>query len=307
MDQKENNNNQDVGTAATTQASESVAKRTTEKSVPGTKNEKKILSPNAPQKRPAANVQPSRVPAPVNSKTVAPSRLTTQARVPQGKTASTLPARIVDETKTSATQKSGSAGVSSTRITLQHTAQPRATLQKSLTTPIKRAATAPARKPASAASPTHTSKVLPISRSKPASHAPATNKIDTTTGTTKRPSNQVKITVATSRAAVSSSSPSLSHRSPPPTGTNDQQSQNGRRVTNLPQKRKDALQERRDVPVKPQVSTSSRPSLIKTGSVPQQQSLPKMDATEIPRPLRRTATHRPQEATTPVKAKPKWM
>ncbi|KAL6726252.1 hypothetical protein Aduo_008242 [Ancylostoma duodenale] len=309
MDQEENNNNnKDMGTAASTQTSESLPKRTSEEPVSGTKNEKaKVVSPSAPQKRPVSNVPPTRVPADVSSKTVAPSRITTQARTLQGKAASTPPARRVDGTKTSTAQKSGTAGVSSTRLPLQHSAQPRAASQKSLTTPIKRPATVPARKPTNATSPIQTPRVLPNSRSKPTSHAPSTNKFDGNAGLTKKPSNQVKITMTTSRAAVSASSPSLSHRSPPPNAANEQQPQHGRRVTNLPQKRKDAQQERRDVPVKPQVSTSSRPSLIKTGSVPQQQSLPKMDATEIPRPLRRTAGHRPQEATTPAKAKPKWM
>uniref|UniRef100_A0A0K0DNN6 MARK3 kinase n=1 Tax=Angiostrongylus cantonensis TaxID=6313 RepID=A0A0K0DNN6_ANGCA len=47
--------------------------------------------------------------------------------------------------------------------------------------------------------------------------------------------------------------------------------------------------ERRDVLLKPQVSTSSRPSLIKTGSLPQSSKLPKMNVTERPKPLRRTS------------------
>ncbi|EYC16018.1 hypothetical protein Y032_0035g3097 [Ancylostoma ceylanicum] len=306
MDQKESD--QDARIAASAQTAESLPKRPSEEQVPKEKNENaKVLPPAAPQRRPAGTVQPSRVPAPVSSKTSAPTRLTTSARAPQGKTTSTPPAKAVDGTKASATQKSGSTGISSTRIHPQHSAQPRVTPQKSLTTPVKRTTTTTVRKPATAAPSVQAPRTLPNSRTTPPSHVPSMNKTNSTAGLTKRPSNQVKITVATSRTAVPVSSPSPAHRSSLPTGSNDQQPQHGRRLTNLPQKRKDVQQEKRDVPVKPQVSTSSRPSLIKTGSVPQQQSLPKMDATEIPRPLRRTAGHRTQEATLSAKAKPKWM
>ncbi|EPB72574.1 hypothetical protein ANCCEY_08351 [Ancylostoma ceylanicum] len=299
---------QDARIAASAQTAESLPKRPSEEQVPKEKNENaKVLPPAAPQRRPAGTVQPSRVPAPVSSKTSAPTRLTTSARAPQGKTTSTPPAKAVDGTKASATQKSGSTGISSTRIHPQHSAQPRVTPQKSLTTPVKRTTTTTVRKPATAAPSVQAPRTLPNSRTTPPSHVPSMNKTNSTAGLTKRPSNQVKITVATSRTAVPVSSPSPAHRSSLPTGSNDQQPQHGRRLTNLPQKRKDVQQEKRDVPVKPQVSTSSRPSLIKTGSVPQQQSLPKMDATEIPRPLRRTAGHRTQEATLSAKAKPKWM
>ncbi|KJH40827.1 hypothetical protein DICVIV_13210 [Dictyocaulus viviparus] len=47
--------------------------------------------------------------------------------------------------------------------------------------------------------------------------------------------------------------------------------------------------EKRDIMLKPQVSTSSRPRLIKTGSLPQSSNLPKMNSIEKPKPLRRTS------------------
>ncbi|WKY00920.1 hypothetical protein Q1695_015157 [Nippostrongylus brasiliensis] len=64
-------------------------------------------------------------------------------------------------------------------------------------------------------------------------------------------------------------------------------------------------EQKRDVTLKPQVSTSSRPSLIKTGSIPQSQNLPKMAALEKPRPLRRTTENTSEMGrTTP---RPKWV
>ncbi|VDO29258.1 unnamed protein product [Heligmosomoides polygyrus] len=58
-----------------------------------------------------------------------------------------------------------------------------------------------------------------------------------------------------------------------------------------------------------QVSTSSRPRLIKTGSVPQSSNLPRMDVVEKPRPLRKASdSTRPMgHPSTRVAPRPKWV
>lgn len=65
----------------------------------------------------------------------------------------------------------------------------------------------------------------------------------------------------------------------------------------------------RDVLVKPQVSTSSRPSLIKTGSLPQSSNLPRMNVAERPKPLRRTSEQPTggEIAGKNIMTRPKWV
>uniref|UniRef100_A0A1I7XJR8 FH2 domain-containing protein n=1 Tax=Heterorhabditis bacteriophora TaxID=37862 RepID=A0A1I7XJR8_HETBA len=83
------------------------------------------------------------------------------------------------------------------------------------------------------------------------------------------------------------------------------------RPVQLPQLRKSSqptprrqisTSDRKEVSMKPAVSTSSRPSLIKTGSMTQRSSLPKMEALEKPKPLKRTDSW-----VEPKTVKPKWV
>ncbi|XGW18776.1 hypothetical protein V3C99_002961 [Haemonchus contortus] len=111
-------------------------------------------------------------------------------------------------------------------------------------------------------------------------------------------------------ALATTSSPSPARRmSTPPTTSKEAATPTLRRPSQVVVKRADSS--KRDVPMKPQVSTSSRPSLIKTGSISQSSNLPKMDVVEKPRPLRKTTHHSssPSSDSTNGKgtARPKWV
>ncbi|KAK5964707.1 FH2 domain-containing protein [Trichostrongylus colubriformis] len=124
------------------------------------------------------------------------------------------------------------------------------------------------------------------------------------------PSGTVASVIARTALASSALSPPARRMSTPHTISRDPPPPTMRRPSQATVKRAEG--NRRDVTMKPQVSTSSRPSLIKTGSIPQSPNLPKMDAVEKPRPLRKTSLHHsssssPESTTSRGTAKPKWV
>ncbi|CAJ0598092.1 unnamed protein product [Cylicocyclus nassatus] len=165
------------------------------------------------------------------------------------------------------------------------------------------------RKPAVAVHISHPVKETPNSKLKPPAHISSITKARASAGTsshgTVAPTRTNTMLPKKVTLPPSSTAPNR-RMSSPPTTISEKHQNNTRRLSQASPKRREEEQSQ-NVPSKPHVSTSSRPSLIKTGSINQKQSLPNLDTAEVPKPLRRTIDSHSREMTASTTSKPKWV
>ncbi|KAK6742473.1 hypothetical protein RB195_010003 [Necator americanus] len=241
-----------------------------------------------------------RLPGSENSKSIAPSKSGMRTRAPHEKRTTMTFSRIANGTEA---QRKNSTSNHSSQSSLERNPHTRPAPQKSTTPSSRQHSSAIAsKKPSDAVSPCQTSRTSSNARNKTVGSNSTVGKLVSNRSSDAKGNT----TRANSRSVPGVLHPSTNRRtSTPATVSNDhhQQQQQGRRVTQFLHRSKDIVLERRDVPIKPNVSTSSRPSIIKTGSISQQKNFPKLSVAEIPRPLRRTSNNlHSQEAT-----RPKWV